>query len=140
MQRAGTRTAGLSGSHDVVEGAHILVIDDDPDLRVAVAGVLADEGFDVDMAVDGQLGLEQAARHPPDLVVLDLMLPDLDAYIVAAGLRAGQGETVPILAITADGRAGEKAARVGAYAYLHKPFDLDELLLAVRRGLRRADR
>jgi DNA-binding response OmpR family regulator len=74
-------------------------------------------------------------RQRPALVVLDIGLPDIDGYAVAEGLRAAHAEPVPILVMTADGRAREKAERVGARAYLHKPFELQELVDHVRRLL-----
>jgi DNA-binding response OmpR family regulator len=68
-------------------------------------------------------------------MVLDMTLPVVDGYEVARSIRATHGQRVPILVITADGQAAEKAHRVGAYAYVRKPFDVAELVDAVRRGL-----
>jgi DNA-binding response OmpR family regulator len=75
-----------------------------------------------------------AARHPPRLVVLDIMLPGANGPEVARRLRAEHGPTLPILAVTADGSAARKAREVGAYAYLSKPFELRDFLEVVRRG------
>ena len=112
----------------------ILVVDDDPGIRQTIRWALEDEGFTVATAADGQEALAQGERHRPALVILDMTLPVLDGHAVADGLRAG-GAAVPILMITADGSAVAKARRVGAYAYLKKPFDIDALLGAVRLGL-----
>ena len=119
-------------------GVPILVVEDDPRIREIIRWALEDEGYAVTTAADGRQALERAAAAPPALVVLDMMLPILDGPAVAAGLRAAPRPMPPIVLVTADGRAAEKAARVGAFAYLHKPFDLDDLIAVVRRGLARA--
>jgi CheY-like chemotaxis protein len=115
--------------------AAVLVVDDDPDLRLTIQWVLEDEGFQVVTASDGREALDRSRRHRPSLVVLDMGLPVVDGFGVAAGLQETYGGAVPILVVTADGRAAEKAARVGAFAYLKKPFDLDALIASVQRGL-----
>jgi two-component system response regulator MprA len=114
----------------------VLVVDDDHRVREMIRWALEEEGFGVETAADGQQALDRAALRAPALVILDITLPVLDGYGVADRLRATQGERLPILAITADGSAPEKARRVGAYAYLRKPFDVDDLLLKVQVGLR----
>jgi DNA-binding response OmpR family regulator len=120
------------------EEGTILVIDDDPRTRQTIRWALEYEGFVVDTAADGKQGLERAAIDRPALVVLDMRLPVADGATVADGLREMQGRTPPIVLVTADDHPEEKARRVGAYAYLRKPFDLDDLVAAVRRGLSRA--
>ena len=115
--------------------ALILVVDDDPQVRRWIQDVLESEGLEVATAADGRQALELAARQPPALVVLDVTLPGVHGAHVGRGLRELLGGHVPILVITADGRAAEKAAEVRAYAYLRKPFTMDELIAAVRRGL-----
>ena len=112
----------------------VLVVDDDPDMLHIIRGVLQDEGFSVATAGDGGLALSVARREPPDLAVLDYTLPMLDSRQLAARLRELRGAALPVLVITADGQAADKARRLGAYAYLRKPFELGELLAAVRRG------
>ena len=113
----------------------ILVIEDDPQFRQTVQATLEDEGWAVDVAADGQQALGWLALRRPALVVLDWTLPEFDGEAVAASLRATHGLGVPVLLMTADGSASEKARRAGAFAYLHKPFELDELIGLVRRGL-----
>ena len=114
----------------------ILVVDDDRRIRELIQWALEEEGFVVETAVDGLQGLEAATRTCPALIVLDMHLPVIDGAGVADGLRAAHGDPPPIVLITADDRPVERARRVGAYAYLQKPFDVDELLATVRRGLR----
>ena len=113
----------------------VLVVDDDPIVRGLICRALEEEGFAVLPAANGQLALEQASRVRPALVVLDVTLPVLDSDAVAAGVRVLAGEQVPILVITADGHPAEKVRRLAAYASLVKPFDVDELVGLVRRGL-----
>jgi CheY-like chemotaxis protein len=113
----------------------ILVVEDERPLRETIQWLLEDEGMTVEPAANGQVALELAARERPALVVLDMALPVMNGDGVADGLRRMYGQQVPILLTTADGRAAEKAVRVGAYGYLQKPFDIDMLLQEVKRGL-----
>ncbi len=113
----------------------ILVDDDDDDVRRIVLETLEAEGWVVLAAPDGQQAIEQAVWQAPALVVLDVTLPVLDGYGVAGALRAAHGARLPILEMSGDGQVASKAQRIGAFAYLRKPFDLDDLVTAVRRGL-----
>ncbi len=113
----------------------ILVVDDDPDVRQVVSWALEDAGYEVHTAPDGRIAVSQASAHPPAVVVLDVGLPNADGPAVAEDLRRTCGEALPILVMTADGRAAEKARRAGAFAYLHKPFGDEALIEAVQRGL-----
>ena len=115
--------------------AHVLIVEDDTDLRQTIQWMLEDEGFVVETAGDGREALEQAARKKPALVLLDMGLPILDGNGVAQGLHSAYGNTVRILTMTADSRAAEKAQRIGAVGYLSKPFELDALVDAVRGAL-----
>ncbi len=126
----------MAGESRVPGGAsaRVLVIDDDPQVRHLIRLVLEEEGFAVGAAMDGAQALRLAAEQPPELVVLDVSLPDVTGATVANQLRAAW-PALPVLMITADGSAAEKAARLGAYAYLHKPFDVSELVALVRLGL-----
>jgi CheY-like chemotaxis protein len=124
-----------SESGGTVDGQAILVVDDDPEVRRVIQGTLEEEGWTVETAADGLQALEWARRSRPRLVVLDMGLPRLDGHGVAAGLRSVYGDAVPILVVTADGQAVEKARRVGARAHLSKPFDLDDLCAAVQHVL-----
>lgn len=117
--------------------ARILVVDDDPRIVAAVQRALVYEGWDVQVASDGAAALRSARERPPDLVVLDVMLPGLDGTEVCRRLRAG-GD-VSILMLTAlDGTADRvRGLDSGADDYLVKPFAYDELLARVRAMLRR---
>jgi DNA-binding response OmpR family regulator len=118
-------------------GRPILVVDDDRRIREIIQWALEEEGFVVETAADGEQALERAAHHQPALVVLDLVLPFRGGEAVSDWLRATYGEDCPILVITADRQAAEKARRIRAFAYLTKPFDVDDLAATVRRGLER---
>ncbi|HEX6511757.1 MAG TPA: response regulator [Chloroflexota bacterium] len=112
----------------------VLVVDDEREITQFIGGALEDEGYAVSTAADGQQAVDLVAQDRPDLIVLDMMLPRLNGDEVAAEVRRMHGE-VPILLITADGRADEKARRVGAFDFLSKPFDLNRLLDIVRGKL-----
>lgn len=116
--------------------APVLVLDDDPGVRQLIRWALEDAGLAVQVARDGVEGLHQARQQRPRLVVLDMGLPRLSGDGFATGLRRLYGSSVPILVITADGRAEEKAQRVGAFDFMQKPFNVDELVAAVWQGLR----
>ena len=115
--------------------ACVLVVDDDAQVRQAIRWALEDEGLAVVTAADGREALGLAGERVPDLVVLDITLPELNGDAVARHLRSGRAHPMPILLITADGQAPPKARRVGAYAFLRKPFRIEDLLEAVRTGL-----
>lgn len=138
---AGETDATPEGSAHVAQAnavPSILVVDDDPKLREVAVWALEDEGFVVDVAGGRREAAERVQRRPPALVVLDMGLPPDAGDSVAADLRAVCGAHVPILLITADGQASQKAKRVGAFAYLHKPFDVERLVLLVRERLEAA--
>ena len=116
-------------------GRTILIVEDNAGVRQIVCDTLADEGWPVQAAQDGQQALDLAEQQRPALVVLDLAVPVRDGFAVAAQLRSAYGDSLPILVISGDGYTAEKAERVGAYAYLRKPFDLSDLVEVVRRGL-----
>jgi DNA-binding response OmpR family regulator len=113
----------------------ILVVDDDQNVRQAIRWILEDEGYVVSEAADGNEALRLVHESRPDLVVLDLTMPEVNGYAVAAALKTEGGTRVPILLITADGQAPAKAERINAFAYLRKPFRVDELLSRVRAEL-----
>jgi two-component system KDP operon response regulator KdpE len=116
----------------------ILVVDDDPALLRALAINLRARHVDVETAADGASALRHAASAPPDLVVLDLGLPDMDGVEVVAGLRGWT--SVPIVVLSARDTQWAKvdALDAGADDYVTKPFGMDELLARIRAALRRA--
>ena len=111
---------------------HILVVDDDPDIRATVSEILDLEGCDVAAASNGREALEQIASSPPCVVLLDMRMPVLDGWGVARELRA-RGVGVPIIVMTAAQDAGRWAREIEADAVLPKPFELDELIGVVSR-------
>ncbi|HWZ20121.1 MAG TPA: response regulator transcription factor [Ktedonobacteraceae bacterium] len=119
--------------------AHILVVDDDPRITDLMRRILAYEGYSVTIARSGTEALDRSLEHPPDLVVLDIMLPGLDGLEVAQRLRAA-GDTVPILMLTARGTVADrvKGLETGADDYLVKPFAPEELVARVKALLRRS--
>ena len=122
--------------------ASVLVVDDDPNLLRMLRRGLAFEGFEVRAAGDGAAALRLALEREPDVVVLDVMLPEpLDGLEVARRLRAG-GSGVPILMLTARDAVADKVAGFasGADDYLAKPFAFEELVARVRALLRRGRR
>lgn len=114
----------------------VLVVDDDRRVRELLRLALEEDGFAVTTAADGARAIALATAERPGLVVLDLTLPRADGFAVAEAVRGLHGGGVPILVITADGGAAEKAERVGAVGYLRKPFDVEELTALVGRSLR----
>ncbi|MFR9722944.1 response regulator transcription factor [Streptomyces sp. MS19] len=118
--------------------ARILVVEDDPTVAEVVAGYLRRAGFAVDRAGDGHTALARAAACPPDLVVLDLMLPGLDGLTVCRALR--ERGPVPIVMLTARGAEEDRVLglETGADDYVTKPFSSRELALRVASVLRRA--
>lgn len=117
----------------------ILVVDDEFKIVDFVRRGLVYEGYKVDVAYDGATGLAQARQQPPDLVVLDIMMPGIDGLEVCRRLRASEWGDVPILMLTAKDSVPDRVAGLdaGADDYLVKPFAFDELLARIRAMLRR---
>ena len=116
----------------------ILVVDDDDQLRRALRINLNARGYQVATAADGRTALDTAGRTPPDLVIVDLGLPDLDGVEVVRGLRGWT--STPIIVLSARDAQAVKVAALdaGADDYVTKPFGMDELLARIRAALRRA--
>ena len=113
----------------------VFVVDDDADILSFIRGALEDEGLTVMTAEDGGQAVDAARHFNPDMMIIDVTLPVLSGDGVATRMRELRGDAFPVLVITADGQAAEKARQLRAYAYLRKPFELDELMRQVRRGL-----
>ncbi|MFG2416415.1 response regulator, partial [Streptomyces goshikiensis] len=117
----------------------VLVVDDEPQIVRALVINLKARKYEVDAAADGAQALELAAARHPDVVVLDLGLPDMDGVEVIKGLRGWT--RVPILVLSARHSSDEKveALDAGADDYVTKPFGMDELLARLRAAVRRAE-
>ena len=119
--------------------SHVLVIEDNVNLALGLRHSLESDGYVVTVAHDGQAGIDHARQVPPDLIVLDLMLPGVDGFSVLRELRS-EGLTTPVLILSARGEDVDKIQgfRLGADDYVVKPVGLVELLLRVRAILRRS--
>lgn len=117
----------------------ILIVDDEPNILATVAPLLRSNGYDVLSAMTGRAALESVDRDTPDLIVLDLGLPDLDGIDVCRQIR--QTSSAPIIVLSARGAEGDKVAALdaGADDYVTKPFGAEELLARIRAALRRSD-
>ncbi|GAA1309567.1 response regulator transcription factor [Brachybacterium tyrofermentans] len=118
--------------------ARLLVVDDEPNIRDLLATSLRFAGFEVFTASTGNEAIREATEHQPDLVVLDVMLPDMDGFTVTRRLR-DRGEQYPILFLTARDETQDKVAglTVGGDDYVTKPFSLEEVVARIRAVLRR---
>jgi two-component system cell cycle response regulator DivK len=120
-------------------GAKILYIEDNPGNRMLVRRILLVEDYDVFEAEDGPTGIEIALREKPDLILMDMNLPDLDGYELTRRMRAiPELATVPIIAMTANVMQGdrEKTLEAGCSGYIPKPIDVDELPNQIARFLK----
>jgi two-component system phosphate regulon response regulator PhoB len=118
----------------------ILIIEDELDLAELIAFNLQKEGFKTVLAYDGRTGLERVNSEKPDLVILDLMLPEIGGIEICKAIRRNESSsTIPVLMVTAKGEEIDKVVgfEVGADDYLVKPFSTRELLLRVKAILRR---
>ena len=119
--------------------ARILIVDDEPSILATMAPLLRGRGYEVSTATTGHAALDGVDRQPPQLIILDLGLPDMDGVEVCRRLR--EGRAVPILVLSARGAEQDKVAALdaGADDYVTKPFGAEELLARVRVALRRTD-
>ena len=145
-------TPGAAATAGTAAGeAFLLVVDDEPNIRELLSASLRFSGFRVSSAATGHEALAAVAAERPDLIVLDVMLPDLDGFTVVERLREqtrrGQiagpvhsGDHLPVLFLTAKDGVGDKVQglAVGADDYVTKPFSLEELIARIRAILRRA--
>jgi two-component system phosphate regulon response regulator PhoB len=112
----------------------ILVVDDEAPIRHVLLDLLADERYQGMEAPDGQIALEMAREHHPDLILMDVMMPGLDGRQTLLALHAEPSlATIPIVLMSAVGHALTRGA--GAAAFVLKPFDLDHVLAVIRRVL-----
>ena len=119
----------------------LLIVDDDKQIRELLAFDIAQSGYIVDTAQDGQEGLNKALENNYDLILLDVMMPKMNGYDVCKNIRLAKS-MVPILLLTAKGSIEDKTQGFdcGADDYLIKPFEIQEVLLRIRALLRRSDK
>jgi DNA-binding response OmpR family regulator len=131
-------------SHRLRQGKRaLLVIEDDPDTSAMLGMYFAGHNYQVDVAARGDQGLTAARRLLPDLVLLDINLPDLDGYTICRGLRESPRTShIPIIFLTEKASLSERVQGLGAGAqdYVTKPFDLEELRLRVQNLIARSAR
>ena len=128
----------MKGMKTETPEAKLLVVDDEPNIRELLSTSLRFAGFDVVAAANGRDALGKAESESPDLIVLDVMLPDMDGFNVTRKLRAA-GRHIPVLFLTAKDDTEDKVngLTVGGDDYVTKPFSLDEVVARVRAVLRR---
>lgn len=120
---------------------HILVVDDEPDIRVLIKEILEDEGFIVSVAADGNTARQARAEHRPDLILLDIWMPDIDGISLLKEWREG-GLLMdsPVIMISGHGtvETAVEATRLGAYDFIEKPLSISKLLITIKRSLEMA--
>ena len=117
---------------------HVLIVDDEPSIVISLEYLMRREGFRTSVASDGEAALAAVAADPPDLLILDVMLPTLSGFDVCQRLRADpRWRALPILMLTAKGRDTEVARglELGADAYMTKPFSTRDLVEKARQLL-----
>jgi two-component system KDP operon response regulator KdpE len=117
----------------------VLIVDDEASIRRALSRALTARGYDVETAADGEQALSAVDLTSPDLVVLDLNLPDMDGMEICRRLRTWSAVPIIVLSVREDESDKVEALDLGADDYLTKPFGIDELLARVRAQLRRAE-
>ena len=119
--------------------SRVLVVDDNDDVRQLVAGVLGEEGHKVQVAADGASALEVMRREPPDVLILDIMMPEVDGYTVLKTLsKEDLKKKTKVLVLTAQSMEADwvRGYRLGADHYLTKPFTMVELINSLNNLLR----
>ena len=113
----------------------VLLIEDEPNIIEAIRFILSRDGWSVDVHSDGATALDAVARREPDLVILDVMLPNRSGFDILADIRAGEGtKDLPVLMLTARGQTKDRemAERAGASLFMTKPFSNAEVVASVR--------
>jgi two-component system, OmpR family, KDP operon response regulator KdpE len=139
MTEARGRAESPSARFEADLAPRVLIVEDEPALLRALRINLRARGYDVGTVATGHEALAEARRRPPDVVLLDLGLPDLDGSVVIRELRAWSG--VPVIVLSGRAGSGDKigALDAGADDYVTKPFDMEELLARLRAALRRGE-
>src|SRR5678815_3177656 len=129
----------MTGAAPVAKGGRVLVVDDEPMVRVTLGQVLADEGYIVDVAIDGEDALDRVHAAKPDAILLDLMMPGMNGRQFLQALRNEPAyERVPVLIMTAVHGLEVNLATLGASEVVEKPFNVDELLNKVALAVYRS--
>jgi two-component system, chemotaxis family, chemotaxis protein CheY len=115
----------------MLDPRRVLVVDDDPEIRGFVADCLRDAGYIVDLARDGIEALQSARHTPPDVILLDLMMPGMDGWAFMDARRGEAAVAAPVAVMSAVLGIAGRSTDVGADAYVAKPFELDTLLRTV---------
>src|SRR5271170_5991005 len=139
MTQTRGRAEGPPARHETAAAPRVLIVEDEPALLRALRINLRARGYDVATASTGREALAGARRHPPDVVLLDLGLPDTDGGEVIRELRGWS--KAPVIVLSGRAGSGDKigALDAGADDYVTKPFDMEELLARLRAALRRGD-
>ena len=132
-----TEPAGSAAAATPSASPKILVVDDDRQLLRALRINLSARGYEVAVAADGTSALAIASRRPPDLMIVDLGLPDMDGVRVVEGVRGWSGVPIIVLSARHAEQAKVQALDAGADDYVTKPFGMDELLARIRAAMRR---
>jgi CheY-like chemotaxis protein len=111
----------------------VLVVDDDHDLLALMEIVIGEAGYPVRTASDGRVALARVAEEMPALILLDMRMPVMNGWDFARAFREQHGRAAPIVVVTAAENAGARAEEIGAEGWLAKPFDIQDVLDAVRR-------
>ena len=117
--------------------AHILVVDDEPDIRSLVREILEDEGYEVSVAENGERARQSRRTRRPDLVLLDIWMPDIDGIALLKEWSEGNGLDSPVVMMSGHGtvETAVEATRLGAYDFIEKPLSIAKLLLTIQRAL-----
>ena len=120
-----------------MSAARILVVDDESEIRGLLKEILADEGYDVDVAADAEQARESRAQHDPDLVLLDIWMPDTDGITLLREWSQTNGSACPVVMMSGHGtvETAVEATRLGAFDFVEKPLSLAKLLRTVERAL-----
>lgn len=130
---------GLTETSPQSEKFKILIVDDLPQNLRLLANLLMEEGYEVRLAPDGEMALANVPRFEPDLILLDIMMPEIDGYQVCEKLKASEhSEDIPVIFLSALDLTFDKvkAFEVGAADYIHKPFHPAEVIARVKNQLR----
>lgn len=114
---------------------YILLVDDDPAIREATGDLLEAEGYEVGLAANGLLGLQQVRERRPDVILLDLMMPVMDGWAFCAALKSERLEPIPIVLLSAVRNLAENARQLALPNFIGKPYDVEQLIGLLDRVL-----